>query len=194
MDKAKTILWHNTQPFEMVHAIPEGFIGASPDAFLDHETMLYIFENERLRVEMQVRHSARVLGGSRADKPEFAIIGYIPANNGTVFVDGHNDEEAFCYPLPELKRAPCEEMALGLMRFYAWQYAEGDKPPVQVYKIQVVWQMSGTMRIAAHSLAEAEVQARGPQPLPTESYYLEDSIELDVGNDSYGEIVVKGSD
>lgn len=188
MDEAKTIPWHNTKHFEMVHAIPESFIGASPDAFLDHETMLYVFENERLRVGMQVRR-----GPIGVDKPEFAIIGYIPANNGTMFADRLGREEAFCYPLPDLKRAPSEEMALGLMRFYAWQYVEGDKPPLQVYKIPVVWQMSGTMRIAAHSLAEAEVQARGPQPLPTPSCrYVEDSIELDKENDSYGEIVVKG--
>lgn len=56
---------------------------------------------------------------------------------------------------------------------------------MKTYDIPVVWQMTGTMSIKAHSLKEAEEKALTEAPLPDDSTYLECSCEVDKESELY---------
>jgi hypothetical protein len=58
----------------------------------------------------------------------------------------------------------------------------------KVYKIPVVWQMAGTMRVKAESLKAAEEKALGPDTGLPDGEYLMDSLELDKEHCDYGKL------
>ncbi len=59
---------------------------------------------------------------------------------------------------------------------------------MKTFKIPVVYQVSATYHIIAEDLDQAENKVLGREiPLPTNAQYIEDSIELDTENTSYGE-------
>lgn len=59
----------------------------------------------------------------------------------------------------------------------------------KTFKIPVTWKSWGVMKIEANSLEEAEDLALGDFPIPCDSEYVEDSIELDIDSFQYGDTV-----
>lgn len=57
---------------------------------------------------------------------------------------------------------------------------------LKVFLIPVVWKETGTMRIEASSLKEAERLAIFEHDLPKNADYLTDSIEIDKDHPDYG--------